>query len=41
MALDAARGMRHLHSFKDSLLHRDVKSANLLVDAEGHVKVVP
>lgn len=39
MALDAARGMLCLHSHKPTILHRDLKSPNLLVDKHWHVKV--
>lgn len=31
MLLDAAKGMLYLHSFEPPILHRDLKSANLLV----------
>lgn len=31
LALDAAKGMLYLHSLKPPILHRDLKSANLLV----------
>lgn len=39
MALDAAKGMVYLHSRSPPIAHRDLKSANLLVDAQWHVKV--
>lgn len=39
MALDAAKGMLYLHSSKPPILHRDFKSANLLVDKNWTVKV--
>ncbi|KAL4452433.1 hypothetical protein ABPG75_008095 [Micractinium tetrahymenae] len=39
MALDAASGMRYLHTRTPALAHRDLKSANLLVDGEWRVKV--
>jgi len=38
-ALDAARGMQYLHSSNPVILHRDLKSDNLLVDANWRVKV--
>jgi len=37
MALGAARGMAHLHAFR--ILHRDLKSGNLLVTGDWTVKV--
>ena len=39
MALEAAKGMLYLHSRVDVVLHRDLKSANLLVDKHWRVKV--
>ncbi|KAL3138899.1 hypothetical protein ABBQ32_005722 [Trebouxia sp. C0010 RCD-2024] len=39
MALDAAKGMLQLHSHPDAILHRDLKSPNLLVDRHWRVKV--
>ena len=39
MALEAAKGMLYLHSRADAVLHRDLKSANLLVDKHWRVKV--
>ena len=39
MALEAATGMHHLHSQSPPIIHRDLKSPNLLVDAHWHVKV--
>ncbi|GAB4815801.1 hypothetical protein N2152v2_002847 [Parachlorella kessleri] len=39
MALDAAKGMLYLHSRHPAIVHRDLKSANLLVDSHWHVKV--
>ena len=38
-ALDAARGMWYLHSRNPPIIHRDLKTANLLVDADFRVKV--
>lgn len=38
-AWDAARGMLYLHTLRPPVVHRDLKSANLLVDANWHVKV--
>ncbi|KAI7846195.1 hypothetical protein COHA_000265 [Chlorella ohadii] len=40
MVLDAANGMKFLHTRQPAAVaHRDLKSANLLVDASWHVKV--
>ncbi|DBA69721.1 TPA: hypothetical protein ACH3X2_012649 [Trebouxia sp. C0005] len=39
MALDAAKGMLQLHSHKPPILHRDLKSPNLLVDKHWRVKI--
>ena len=39
MALDAAAGMLYLHARSPPLIHRDLKSPNLLVDASWRVKV--
>ncbi|KAL4458769.1 hypothetical protein ABPG75_013634 [Micractinium tetrahymenae] len=39
MALDAAKGMLYLHSRNPPIAHRDLKSANLLVDSQWRVKV--
>ncbi|KAI3427397.1 hypothetical protein D9Q98_010312 [Chlorella vulgaris] len=39
MALDAACGMLHLHSRPVPIVHRDLKSPNLLVDENWRVKV--
>eukprot|EP00002_Diphylleia_rotans_P035447 TRINITY_DN7734_c0_g1_i2.p1 TRINITY_DN7734_c0_g1~~TRINITY_DN7734_c0_g1_i2.p1 ORF type:complete len:791 (+),score=168.71 TRINITY_DN7734_c0_g1_i2:48-2420(+) len=39
MAQDAARGMNFLHSSKPVIIHRDLKSHNLLVDSNWAVKV--
>jgi serine/threonine-protein kinase CTR1 len=38
-AIDAALGMNYLHNRKPPIIHRDLKSANLLVDRYFNVKV--
>lgn len=39
MALEVAEGMKFLHSTTPVIIHRDLKSLNLLVDRDWHVKV--
>jgi serine/threonine protein kinase len=39
MALDAAKGMLYLHTRRPPIVHRDLKSPNLLVDEHSRVKV--
>ncbi len=39
MAQDVARGMHYLHTCKPPIVHRDLKSPNLLVDKDFTVKV--
>ncbi|XP_063937879.1 serine/threonine-protein kinase oca2 isoform X2 [Daucus carota subsp. sativus] len=39
MALDIARGMNYLHHCSPPIVHRDLKSSNLLVDKSWNVKV--
>ncbi|XP_071700607.1 probable serine/threonine-protein kinase SIS8 [Rutidosis leptorrhynchoides] len=39
MALDTARGMNYLHNCSPVIVHRDLKSPNLLVDKNWAVKV--
>ncbi|KAG2621470.1 hypothetical protein PVAP13_3NG241000 [Panicum virgatum] len=39
MALDIARGMNYLHHSSSPIIHRDLKSSNLLVDKHWTVKV--
>lgn len=41
MALDAAKGMHYLHRSDPPVIHRDLKSPNLLVDRHWRVKVAP
>jgi serine/threonine protein kinase len=37
--LDAARGISYLHNLTPVIIHRDLKSQNLLIDAHMHCKV--
>jgi serine/threonine-protein phosphatase PP1 catalytic subunit len=39
IAFNIAAALNHLHSMKPPMLHRDVKSANVLLDADGVAKV--
>ncbi|KAJ6323109.1 hypothetical protein OIU77_012861 [Salix suchowensis] len=39
MAYDAAMGMNYLHQFRPPIVHRDLKSLNLLVDSTYTVKI--
>jgi mitogen-activated protein kinase kinase kinase 9 len=39
MALETARGVHYLHSCNPPVLHRDLKSLNLLLDESGRVKL--
>jgi serine/threonine protein kinase len=39
MASDGAKGMLYLHARSPPIIHRDLKSPNLLVDALWHVKI--
>eukprot|EP00884_Botryococcus_braunii_P000818 jgi/Botrbrau1/10737/Bobra.180_2s0007.1 len=39
MALQIAKGMQHLHNRTPSILHRDLKTANVLVDASWNCKI--
>ena len=41
MALDVTRGMNYLHTCRPPILHRDLKSPNLLVDKDWTVKASP
>jgi serine/threonine protein kinase len=38
MATDTARGMNYLHSCRPPIIHRDLKSPNLLVDKDFTIK---
>ena len=38
MALDAAKGMNYLHTSEPPVIHRDLKSPNLLVDKHWRLK---
>ena len=39
MAFDSAKGLLFLHTRSPPIIHRDFKSANVLVDAQWHAKV--
>ena len=39
MATEAAKGMLFLHNHRPQVVHRDLKSPNLLVDQELHIKI--
>ena len=39
MALDIAKGMNYLHNCKPPIVHRDLKTDNLLCDRDFTVKV--
>jgi len=39
MCLDIADGMKFLHSHDPPILHRDLKSGNILIDVEGRCKI--
>lgn len=39
MMLGIARGMDYLHSRKPSIIHRDIKSSNVLITAQGVAKI--
>ncbi|OIV91780.1 hypothetical protein TanjilG_14359 [Lupinus angustifolius] len=39
MALDIARGVNYLHHYNPPIIHRDLKSSNILVDKNWTVKV--
>jgi serine/threonine protein kinase len=39
LCIDAAKGMEYLHNCKPPLIHRDIKSSNLLIDKKWRCKV--
>eukprot|EP01117_Protostelium_nocturnum_P007334 TRINITY_DN2624_c0_g1_i1.p1 TRINITY_DN2624_c0_g1~~TRINITY_DN2624_c0_g1_i1.p1 ORF type:complete len:1555 (-),score=571.21 TRINITY_DN2624_c0_g1_i1:63-4487(-) len=39
MALDIASGMNYLHSYKPIIIHRDLKTGNILVDKDLNLKI--
>eukprot|EP00002_Diphylleia_rotans_P009051 TRINITY_DN1906_c0_g1_i6.p1 TRINITY_DN1906_c0_g1~~TRINITY_DN1906_c0_g1_i6.p1 ORF type:complete len:617 (-),score=115.92 TRINITY_DN1906_c0_g1_i6:770-2620(-) len=39
IAMDGARGVQYLHNFRPVIIHRDLKSHNLLVDDQYNIKV--
>jgi len=39
ISIDAAMGLCYLHSFKPEVFHRDIKSANILLDRSGTAKM--
>lgn len=40
IAMDTAKGVFYLHSFKPPILHRDLKSLNLLLDDSWRTKLI-
>lgn len=39
IAIDAARGLSHLHAHTPEVFHRDIKTANILLDGAGNGKM--
>ncbi|KNZ49591.1 STE/STE20/PAKA protein kinase [Puccinia sorghi] len=38
ICFESCKGLQHLHN--QSIIHRDIKSDNVLLDAQGHVKII-
>jgi serine/threonine protein kinase len=38
-SIEIARGIYYLHSWRPPIVHRDIKSSNMLLDRYGTIKV--